>query len=161
MGAKSGQAYEQKIADAQTKISELKQNVAEGKINQEEVEQQRLELLIKNDLISKREADNERERIAEIHVKSNKDGLTSSLINIAANAYQYRNQPISMGGGGGKYTGYAIPIKMASDDNGKYFVRPFDSWMMIIGKSSLDSTWEAMCTVDSLGATSMDHYSGW
>ncbi|MBI4811369.1 MAG: hypothetical protein HY800_08030 [Ignavibacteriales bacterium] len=52
--------------------------------------------------------------------QANKDGVTSSLVNISANAYQYKIRPISMGGGGGSYVNYVVPTKMTSDDNGTY-----------------------------------------
>src|SRR2546426_9337190 len=52
--------------------------------------------------------------------QANKDGVTSSLINVAANAYQYKIRPSTMGGGSNSYVGYAIPSKMQSDDNGNY-----------------------------------------
>ncbi|HMD13033.1 MAG TPA: hypothetical protein VKI62_00265, partial [Bacteroidota bacterium] len=38
--------------------------------------------------------------------QANKDGVTSGLVNIAANAYQYRIRPNTMGGGNGAYDGY-------------------------------------------------------
>src|SRR5713226_3779480 len=54
-------------------------------------------------------------------VQSNKDAIVNDLNNLAANAYQFRIRPTTMGGGGGKYTGngntFAIPTKLASNDN--------------------------------------------
>src|SRR5512140_193935 len=52
--------------------------------------------------------------------QANKDGVTSSLVNIAANAYQFKIRPTTMGGGGGSYSAYGVPSKMAQDDNGTY-----------------------------------------
>ena len=54
--------------------------------------------------------------------QANKDGVTSSLVNVSANAYQYKIRPTTMGGGGGSYVNYALPSKMAKDDNGSYAV---------------------------------------
>ena len=41
--------------------------------------------------------------------QANKDGVTSSLVNLAANAYQYRIRPTTMGGGSNSYSGYTVP----------------------------------------------------
>lgn len=54
-------------------------------------------------------------------IQSNKDGIINDINNLAANAYQYRIRPTSMGGGGGAdYTGWKIPVKMSSNENAKY-----------------------------------------
>ena len=52
-------------------------------------------------------------------VQSNKDAMINDLNNLAAHAYQFRIRPSSMGGGQGTYTGYTIPTKMKSNENGK------------------------------------------
>ncbi len=39
-------------------------------------------------------------------VQANKDAIVNDLNNLAANAYQYRIRPTSMGGGGNNYTGF-------------------------------------------------------
>lgn len=53
-------------------------------------------------------------------VGANRDAIISDLTNMAANAYQYRIRPTTMGGGGGDYTGYSIPPSLASNENGAY-----------------------------------------
>ena len=53
-------------------------------------------------------------------VASNKDAIVNDLGNLAATAYQFRIRPLSMGGGGGVYTGFTIPSKMSSNDNATY-----------------------------------------
>jgi len=53
-------------------------------------------------------------------VLANKDGVINDLNNLAANAYQFRTRPTTMGGGGGVYTGYNIPVKLASNENASY-----------------------------------------
>jgi len=95
--------------------------------------------------------------------QANKDGVTSSLVNIAANAYQYKIRPTTMGGGGGQYTGYSIPTKMASDDNGVYTIQTAGTATTIVfrGTSSLNASYTADCTVDSLGKTTLSYSSGW
>src|SRR5438874_7959448 len=54
--------------------------------------------------------------------QANKDGVTTSVVNVSANAYQYKIRPTTMGGGSGSYVGYVLPTKMSSDDNGTYAV---------------------------------------
>ena len=53
-------------------------------------------------------------------VNANRDAIISDITNMAANAYQYRIRPVSMGGGGGTYTGYSMPTSLASNENGAY-----------------------------------------
>jgi len=55
-------------------------------------------------------------------VGANRDAIISDLTNLAANAYQYRIRPTTMGGGGGSYVGYALPPSLASNENGVYTV---------------------------------------
>lgn len=51
---------------------------------------------------------------------SNRDAIINDLNNLAAQAYQYRVRPTSMGGGQGSYSGFKIPVRMASNANGTY-----------------------------------------
>ena len=93
--------------------------------------------------------------------QANKDGVTSSLVNVAANAYQYRIRPTTMGGGGGDYTNYVIPSQMATDNNGTYAKSTVDrTHILVTGTSTINGTWVATCTTDSLGSTSLT-YVGW
>ncbi len=55
-------------------------------------------------------------------VQSNKDAIVNDLNNLAAHAYQYKIRPTTMGGGGGVYTNFKIPKKMASNENAQYSV---------------------------------------
>ena len=57
-------------------------------------------------------------------IQSNKDAIINDLNNIAAQAYQYRIRPASTGGGAGSYLGFAIPTKMASNENAIYTSTP-------------------------------------
>jgi hypothetical protein len=95
--------------------------------------------------------------------QANKDGVTSSLVNIAANAYQYKIRPTTMGGGGGSYIGYVIPTKMTSDDNGTYAIQgsPTATDIVFRGTSSLNASYTADCSVDSTGKTSLSYSAGW
>jgi hypothetical protein len=51
---------------------------------------------------------------------SPRDYMVNDMNNLAAQAYQYRIRPKSMGGGEGSYVGFVIPEKMTSNENGKY-----------------------------------------
>ena len=53
-------------------------------------------------------------------VGSNRDAIVNDLNNLAANAYQYRVRPATMGGGGGTYTGYQVPAVLRPNDNAAY-----------------------------------------
>ena len=93
--------------------------------------------------------------------QANKDGVTSSLVNIAANAYQFKIRPTSMNGGGGNYSGYVIPSKMQKDDNGTYTAGiVVMGQISIIGTSTINTNWWARCTVDNSGKTTIT-YNGW
>ncbi len=94
--------------------------------------------------------------------QANKDGVTASLINLAANAYQYRIRPSTMGGGGNSYVGFVVPTKMASDDNGTYALSgtPTATEISFTGTSTINGAWIATCTVDSTGRTSLS-FAGW
>ncbi len=93
--------------------------------------------------------------------QANKDGVTASVINVAANAYQYKIRPATMGGGGGAYTNYTIPSKMANDDNGSYALGTVSSnSIQVKGTSKINTAWVATCTADDTGRTSIS-YTGW
>lgn len=80
-------------------------------------------------------------------VGANRDAIIADLTNLAANAYQYRIRPTTMGGGGGSYTGYNIPPSLASNENGTYTLG---------GTSSTDVTFtgtSAQYTTDSVTGT--------
>jgi len=53
-------------------------------------------------------------------VGANRDAIIADMTNLAANAYQYRIRPTTMGGGGGSYSGYTIPPSLQSNENGTY-----------------------------------------
>jgi len=93
--------------------------------------------------------------------QANKDGVTSSVVNIAANAYQFKIRPTTMGGGGGSYSGYSIPSKMRTDDNGVYALSSAGATSAVVtGTSNINTAWVATCTADDTGKTSIT-YAGW
>lgn len=53
-------------------------------------------------------------------VQSNKDAIINDLNHLAAHAYQYRISTTSMAGGNGKYLGYILPSRLASNENAAY-----------------------------------------
>jgi hypothetical protein len=93
--------------------------------------------------------------------QANKDGITSGLVNIAANAYQYKFRPTTMGGGSNSYVGYTIPAKMLVDANGTYALGTIASnSIQLQGTSSLNTAWVATCTADDTGKTILT-FNGW
>lgn len=94
--------------------------------------------------------------------QANKDGVTSSLVNILANAYQYKIRPTTMGGGGGSYANYTIPSKMTRDDNGTYALGGVASNLItVLGTSSINTVWVATFTADDTGKSALVNYGGW
>lgn len=55
-------------------------------------------------------------------VNANRDAIISDMVDLAAAAYQYRIRPRILGGGGGSYIGYTIPVTLQSNDNGTFAV---------------------------------------
>ena len=53
-------------------------------------------------------------------IPCNKEAMINDLKNLSAHAYQYRIRPASKGGGGGSYTGYAVPATLSKNENGAY-----------------------------------------
>jgi hypothetical protein len=92
---------------------------------------------------------------------ANKDAVSASLIDLAADAYQYKIRPQTMGGGGGDYTDYAIPSKMSQDENGTYALGAIDATsVQFIGTSAINTDWVATCTMDDTGMTTFT-FTGW
>ena len=95
-------------------------------------------------------------------VQSNKDAIINDMNNLAANAYQYRIRPTTMGGGGGSYTGgngYSIPTKLVSDDNGSFTATNAAQAVTFVGTSGQGyGTVTAVC--DSTGRLGAFTYTG-
>ena len=95
-------------------------------------------------------------------VQSNKDAIINDMNNLAANAYQFRIRPTTMGGGGGSYSGgsgYAIPTKLQSNDNGTYTQTNAAQSVTFVGTSGQGyGTVTAVC--DSTGRLGNFTYSG-
>ena len=93
---------------------------------------------------------------------SNKDGITSSLTSLSADAYQYKLRPSTLGGGNNSYVGFTVPSKLVSDDNGTYAIggSPSATSLQIVGTSSVNSAWVATIMLDSTGLSNVV-YTGW
>jgi hypothetical protein len=76
-------------------------------------------------------------------IGANSDGVINDCMNIAAHADQYRIRPQAMGGGGGEFTGYQLPVRMATTGNGTYTVTATADNVTIIGTSTpYNATWQ-------------------
>ena len=53
---------------------------------------------------------------------STKDAISGDLYNLAADAYQYKMKPRTLGGGAGSYVGYRIAPGFQDNDNGQYVI---------------------------------------
>ena len=69
-------------------------------------------------------------------VQSNRDALIADLVDLSANAYQYRSLPTARGGGGGAFTGYTIPSSLRSNENGSYSVVALSAGQLTFHASS-------------------------
>ena len=88
-------------------------------------------------------------------IQSNKDAIINDINNLAANAYQYRIRPASMGGGAGSYTGWTIPTKMSSNENGTYSITNNGTTVDITGSSITNAGCSATGHVQSDGRVQM------
>ena len=84
-------------------------------------------------------------------VQANKDAIINDLNNLAANAYQYRIRPTTMGGGGGGYTGYAIPTKLAANENATYAAGSISSTSVTFTGTSKQGYGTVIAVLDSTG----------
>jgi hypothetical protein len=53
-----------------------------------------------------------------------KDGVVSDCTNLGAMAQQYFKKPLSMGGGGNSFAGFAVPVNLQTTANGTYTATP-------------------------------------
>jgi hypothetical protein len=93
-------------------------------------------------------------------IQANKDAIINDLNNIAAHSYQYRIRPTSMGGGQGTYTGYAIPSKMASNENASFSSTASANSVTIVATSAGNTTNKVTVVVDSDGKLGSWTYAG-
>jgi len=84
-------------------------------------------------------------------IQANKDAIINDLNNLAANAYQYRIRPLTMGGGGGQYTNYAIPTKLQTNENAGYAVGSISATSMTFTGTSSQGYGTVIAVLDSTG----------
>ena len=92
-------------------------------------------------------------------ISTNKDALINDLNNLASNARQYRARPFTMGGGSGSYTGYKIPSKLATNDDGSFSAAVQPKKVTFIATSGL-SYGSIQADLDSNGVFGTFTYSG-
>jgi hypothetical protein len=93
-------------------------------------------------------------------VQSNRDAIINDLNNLAAQAYQFRIRPTSMGGGQGDYTTFTIPIKMRTNENGTYVASPSSNSIDITATSAQNSSNYITVTIDTDGRLTNWSYYG-
>ena len=84
-------------------------------------------------------------------IQSNRDALINDLNNLAAQAYQFRIRPTSMGGGQGDYTAFSIPTKMRTNENGTYSASPSQNSIALTAVSAQNASNSITVTIDSFG----------
>jgi hypothetical protein len=99
------------------------------------------------------------EILRQSYLNAGRDGMINEIANMAANAYQYRIRPTTMGGGGGSYVGYAIPTKLRKTEIGSYEVEVSADSVMFIGTSAR-ANGGVRATVNKEGRTGGFVYTG-
>jgi hypothetical protein len=89
-------------------------------------------------------------------VQSNRDAMINDLNNLAAQAYQFRIRPTSMGGGQGDYTTFTIPVKMQTNENGTYTASATANDITVTATSAQNSSNYITVVIDSDG-----HLTSW
>jgi hypothetical protein len=93
-------------------------------------------------------------------IQSNRDAIINDLNNLAAQAYQYRIRPTSMGGGQGDYSSFAIPLKMKTNENATYSATPGQNSIAFTAVSAQNASNTVQVSVDSFGRLSGWAYTG-
>lgn len=93
-------------------------------------------------------------------IQSNRDAIINDMNNLAAQAYQYRIRPSSMGGGQGTYTGFIIPTKMKTNENGLYVATVSAGSVAVTATSAQDASNTVTVTIDSDGRLTGWTYGG-
>ena len=93
-------------------------------------------------------------------VQSNRDAIINDLNNLAAQAYQFRIRPASMGGGQGDYTTFTLPTKMKTNENGTYSAAPTTNTIVFTAVSAQNASNSIKVTIDSDGKLGSWSYYG-
>lgn len=92
-------------------------------------------------------------------VSSNKDAIFNDMMNLGQYAYRYKLRPEPLGGGGLVYTGFAIPAKLASNDNADYTSTATPSSITFTAVSKFGYG-TIVAVLDSAGAVGNHTYTG-
>jgi hypothetical protein len=94
-------------------------------------------------------------------IASNRDAMINDLNHLGSFAYQFRVRLRSMGGGEGDYTTFAIPPKMALNDDGTYSVNNAQvSSLTLLAVSASNASNTIQVTIDSDGKLMNWSYGG-
>jgi hypothetical protein len=93
-------------------------------------------------------------------VQSNRDAIINDLNNLAAQAYQFRIRPTSMGGGQGDYSTFTIPTKMQTNENATYVASPTQNTIVFTATSAQNASNTVTVTIDSDGKLATWVYGG-
>ena len=93
-------------------------------------------------------------------IQSNRDAIINDLNNLAAQAYQFRIRPVSMGGGQGDYTTFAIPSKMKTNENATYSSSPSQNSIVFTAVSAQNASNSVTVSIDSNGRLNSWSYYG-
>ena len=94
-------------------------------------------------------------------IQSNRDAMINDLNNLAAQAYQFRIRPTSMGGGQGSYVGFSIPTKMRTNENGVYTLGTITATAIpFVATSAQNATNTVAVKIDSNGRLNTWVYAG-
>jgi hypothetical protein len=90
---------------------------------------------------------------------SNKDGLIVGINTLATSALQYRARPGTLGGGNGEYSGYYIPQKLMTTDDGNYAAMVSRTLIVFTGTSK-SGYGSVQATLDSTGSLKDFSFTG-
>lgn len=87
--------------------------------------------------------------------ESAKDTVASEATNIAALALQYYKKPVALGGGGGDFSNFVIPERLATTDYTTYTIRTQDQTdFEVEGNHNDYPDWTVVVSVNNLGVYS-------
>ena len=70
-------------------------------------------------------------------INANQDAMVNDIIALASDAQKYYIRPVAMGGGGGSFDGYEVPVKLENNGNGSYNARATNREIIIEGESAI------------------------
>ncbi|MBI3006084.1 MAG: hypothetical protein HYY49_11820 [Ignavibacteriales bacterium] len=98
---------------------------------------------------------------ATASIVANRDAIRNDLMNIAAQAYEFRLRPLGIDGGGGSYAGYELPRVRRENENATYelLLRTGDT-LIILGTSAGYPGATLTAVVDANGDIVRSRYTG-